>query len=95
MQETGSTPASQSEKTQLTMERKNSADFPQEVWSLFDRYVHGEMDRRTFLDRLQVFAIGGLTATAIFELIRPNYAWATQGSETDSSQANFLRGTRF
>ena len=36
------------------------------------------MDRRTFMDRLGKFATGGLTALAIFESLKPNYAWAQQ-----------------
>ena len=32
------------------MERKKATDFPQELLNLFDRYVHGEITRRAFLD---------------------------------------------
>ena len=31
------------------MERKKASDYPQELLNLFDYYVHGEIDRRTFL----------------------------------------------
>ena len=40
--------------------------------------------RRTFLDRAQIFAVGGVTATALFEMLRPNYAWAVQVEKNDS-----------
>ena len=60
------------------MERKKASDFPQELLNLFDEYVHGGISRRTFLDRAQKFAIGSVTATALFEMLRPNYAWAVQ-----------------
>ncbi len=60
------------------MERKKASDFPQELLNLFDKYVHGDIARREFLDGAQKFAVGGLTATAIWESLRPNYAWATQ-----------------
>jgi carboxymethylenebutenolidase len=66
------------------MERKKASDFPQELLSLFDRYVHREIHRREFLDGAQKFAIGGITATALFEMLRPNYAWAIQVPESDS-----------
>jgi carboxymethylenebutenolidase len=66
------------------MERKKASDFPQELLSLFDEYVHGGISRRTFLDRAQKFAVGGVTATALFEMLRPNYAWAVQVEKTDS-----------
>ena len=32
------------------MERKKASDFPQELLNLFDRYVHGDIDRRAFLE---------------------------------------------
>ncbi len=64
-------------------DRKNHADFPQELWRLFDRYVHGEMDRRSFLNGLQAFAVGGLTAAALYKILRPNFAWAIQVEEND------------
>src|SRR5882724_9165309 len=66
------------------MERKNSSDYPQELLNLFDRYVHGELDRRGFLEGTKKFAVGGMTATAIWESLRPNYAWAQQVAKDDS-----------
>jgi carboxymethylenebutenolidase len=66
------------------MERKKATDFPQELLNLFDRYVHGDIERREFLDGAQKFAVGGLTATAIWESLRPNYAWAEQVPKEDS-----------
>jgi carboxymethylenebutenolidase len=66
------------------MERLKAADFPQELLDLFDRYVHGDIPRREFLDGAKKFAAGGLTATAIWESLRPNYAWAQQVPKEDS-----------
>ena len=66
------------------MERKKATDYPQELLNLFDRYVHGEIGRRDFLDGAKKFATGGLTATAIWESLRPNYAWAQQVAKDDS-----------
>ena len=60
------------------MERKKASDFPQELLNLFDGYVHGGMSRREFLDGAQKFAVGGVTATALFNMLKPNYAWALQ-----------------
>ena len=66
------------------MERKQAADYPQELLDLFDSYVHGAMDRRAFLEAAQKFATGGLTAAAIWESLRPHYAWAQQVPKDDS-----------
>jgi carboxymethylenebutenolidase len=66
------------------MQRKKASDFPQELLNLFNSYVHGGMNRRAFLDHAQKFAVGGVTATALFEMLRPNYAWAVQVPKDDS-----------
>ncbi|HEX2269835.1 MAG TPA: dienelactone hydrolase family protein [Pyrinomonadaceae bacterium] len=60
------------------MERKQASDYPQELLDLFHEYQHGDISRRAFLDGAAKFAVGGLTVTAIFESLRPNYAWAQQ-----------------
>ena len=66
------------------MERKQASDFPQELLNLFDKYVHGRIDRRAFLDGAQKFAVGGVTAAALFEMLKPNYALAIQVPKDDS-----------
>jgi carboxymethylenebutenolidase len=60
------------------VERKRASEFPQELLNLFDGYVHGGMSRREFLDGAQVFAVGGVTAAALLNMLKPNYAWAVQ-----------------
>jgi carboxymethylenebutenolidase len=66
------------------MERKKASDYPQELLDLFDLYVHGDIDRRGFLEGAKKFATTGVTALAIWESLRHNYAWADQVSKTDS-----------
>lgn len=66
------------------MDRKKATDYPQELLDLFDLYVHGDLDRRGFIDRAGKFATGTVTATAIWESLRPNYAWAQQVPKDDS-----------
>jgi carboxymethylenebutenolidase len=65
------------------MERKKASDYPQELLNLFDRYVHGDIGRRDFLEGAKKFAVGGLTAAGIWESLRPNYAWAEQVPKDD------------
>jgi carboxymethylenebutenolidase len=60
------------------MDRKKASDFPQELLNLFDLYVHGDIDRRSFLDGAGKFATGAMTAMGLLEALRPNYAWAQQ-----------------
>src|SRR6266851_994972 len=68
---------------QKIVERKKASDFPPELLNLLDQYVHGRIDRRGFLDGAQKFAVGGVTATALFEMLKPNFAWATQVEKDD------------
>ena len=65
------------------MERKQASEYPQELLNLFHEYQHGEITRRDFFDRAAKFAVGGLTVTAIWESLRPNYAWAEQVPKDD------------
>jgi len=60
-----------------------ASDFPPELLDDLDLYVHGNMDRRTFIDRCSKYVVGGLTATALFEALAPNYAWAEQVAKDD------------
>ena len=60
------------------MERRKADDFPAAVMQLFDGYVHGRLSRREFLDRAAKYAVGGMTAAAMLESLRPNYALAQQ-----------------
>jgi carboxymethylenebutenolidase len=64
--------------------RKKASDYPQELLDLFHEYQHGDMSRRDFLDRAGKFAVGGMTAAAILETLRPNYAWAQQVPKDDA-----------
>ena len=64
--------------------RAKASEFPRGVMELFDGYVHGRLSRREFLDRAAVFAVGGMTAGAMFEALRPNYALAQQVPKDDS-----------
>src|SRR5438045_1555988 len=65
------------------MERKKASDYPQELLDLFHEYQHGDITRRDFLDRAKKFAVGGVTAAALFETLKPNYAWAHQVPKED------------
>jgi carboxymethylenebutenolidase len=58
--------------------RRKAHEFDQELLDLFDGYVHGDVDRRQFLDRAAKFAVGGVTAAALLDMLAPDYAWAEQ-----------------
>lgn len=60
------------------MDRKTSADFDQGLLNLFDKYVHGDIDRRGFLERATKYAVGGMTATMLLDQLTPRFAEAQQ-----------------
>ena len=65
------------------MPSKTAHDFDQELVDLYDYYAHGHIDRRAFLERAARFAVGGLTAAALLDLLSPSYALAAQVPEKD------------
>ncbi len=65
------------------LERKKASDFPQELLNLLDSYVHGGIGRRDFIAGAAKFATAAVTATALVEMLAPNYAWAIQVPEDD------------
>jgi carboxymethylenebutenolidase len=66
------------------MQRKTAADFPPEVLRIFDGYVHGNLTRREFLDRAARYATAGVSAAAMLEMLKPNFAWAQQVPKDDA-----------
>lgn len=65
------------------MTRKTSKDFHPEVLRLFDKYVHGQITRRGFLDGAATFAVGGLTAAGLLDALTPRFAEAQQIEPND------------
>ncbi|AXI02324.1 dienelactone hydrolase family protein [Aquirhabdus parva] len=63
--------------------RKTASDFPPEVLELFDRYVHGGISRRGFLEKAGKYALAGATATGYLAALSPNFALAQQVAEDD------------
>ena len=65
------------------MKRRIAKEFDQELLDLYDYYVHGQIDRRGFIERAAMFAIGGLTAVALLEMLSPHYSFAAQVPKDD------------
>ena len=69
------------------MERKRASDYPQDLLDLFDKYVHGVIDRRGFLIGAARFAVGGLTAAMLLDELSPKFAEAQQVPPDDKRLA--------
>src|SRR5579862_6211038 len=65
------------------VQEKERVKIPAEAVDLYTRYIHGEIDRRDFLNGVKRFAIAGLTAEAIVQALMPNYALGQQVRKDD------------
>ena len=65
------------------MERKQASDYPQDLLNLFDKYVHGGIDRRGFLVGAAKFAVGGVTAAMLLDELSPKFSAAQQVAPDD------------
>ena len=64
--------------------RLTAADFPREVLTLFDQYVHGAIDRRGFIGRGAAVLGSAAAASAMLDLLRPDFARAQVVAPTDA-----------
>ncbi|QQL48938.1 dienelactone hydrolase family protein [Mucilaginibacter ginkgonis] len=55
------------------MSQINKEDVKQEVFDLYDDYAHNRLDRRSFVQKLSLYAVGGLTVPALMSFLMPNY----------------------
>ena len=57
---------------------------PIEAVQLYNEFIHGHISRRDFFEGAKKFAVGGLAAGTIIDLLMPDYAAAQQVSKTDA-----------
>ena len=55
------------------MSQIKKEDIKQEVFDLYDDYAHNRLDRRDFVQKLSLYAVGGLTVPAIMSFMMPDY----------------------
>jgi carboxymethylenebutenolidase len=48
-------------------------DINQDLFDLYDDYAHNKLDRRQFVEKLSLYAIGGLTVSSLLSFMSPNY----------------------
>ncbi|THV57807.1 dienelactone hydrolase family protein [Flagellimonas alvinocaridis] len=48
-------------------------DIKQEVFDLYDDYAHNKIDRKEFMKKLSLYAVGGITLPSLLSFIMPNY----------------------
>ncbi len=55
------------------MKKITKEDISQEVFDLYDDYAHNKIERRQFIEKLSVFAVGTLTLPSLLSFITPDY----------------------
>jgi len=58
-------------------------DLNQDIYDIYDEYVHSKIARREFVNKLSMYAVGGLTVSAIMSFLMPKYAEAKIFQEGD------------
>jgi len=48
-------------------------DLNPKIYTLYDEYAHNKIDWRTFIEKLSIYAVGGVTVSALLSFIQPNY----------------------
>jgi carboxymethylenebutenolidase len=65
------------------MENIKKEDVKQEVFDLYDDYAHNRLTRRELIQRLSVYAVGGLTVTSLMSFLMPDYQGSIQVKADD------------
>ena len=55
------------------MKMLRKEDIKQEVFDLYDAYAHNKIQRRDFVHKLSVYAVGGITVASLMGFLMPNY----------------------
>src|SRR3954447_11767926 len=58
-------------------------DIKQEVFDLYDDYAHDRVNRRDFMQKLSLYAVGGLTVSSLMSFLMPDYQGAIQVKADD------------
>ena len=55
------------------MQKIKKEDLNQAIFDLYDAYAHNKLERRQFIEKLSVFAVGGLALPTLLSFMMPNY----------------------
>ena len=65
------------------MKNIEKKDLNQEVFDLYDDYAHNKIQRRDFVKKLSVYAVGGLTVSSLMSFLMPDYINSVQVQPDD------------
>lgn len=55
------------------MKEIKKEEISQEIFDLYDDYAHNRIDRRLFMEKLSLYAVGGVTVASLLSFISPKY----------------------
>ena len=55
------------------MKKLKKEEIKQEVFDLYDDYAHNKLQRREFIEKLSLYAVGGITVASLMGFLMPNY----------------------
>ncbi|WP_339607183.1 dienelactone hydrolase family protein [uncultured Roseivirga sp.] len=55
------------------MKKLTKEEVNPEIFDLYDDYAHSKIDRRAFMERLSIYAVGGITVGSLMSFMMPNY----------------------
>jgi len=66
-------------------------DISQEVFDLYDDYAHNKLERRQFIEKLSLYAVGGITVASLTSFMMPDYeTTATVKQDDDRLKSDFI-----
>ena len=65
------------------MSKINKNELDQGVFDLYDSYCHNKIKRRKFIDKLSMYAVGGLTVPSLLSFLMPDYIGGIQIDQDD------------
>ncbi|WP_268122142.1 dienelactone hydrolase family protein [Roseivirga pacifica] len=69
------------------MKKLKKEEISQEVYDLYDDYAHNKIDRRNFLEKLSIYAVGGITVSSLMSTMLPDYE-TTRTIKADDERLN-------
>ena len=55
------------------MKNLKKEDISQDIFDLYDDYAHNKLNRRQFVEKLSLYAVGGVTVSSLLSFMSPNY----------------------
>ena len=65
------------------MKKIQKEDVKQEIFDLYDAYAHNKINRRQFMDKLSLYAVGGITVASLLSFVMPDYLGTLQTKQDD------------